>query len=124
MSVRGVRVRGLDLATLRAAWWASSSLRSTRRALRTRRIPDVVVSRPPPLPAHAGRGVDAVLRRAHSTCLERALVLQRWLAEHGTQKDVVIGVTGASDFGAHAWLDGERVDERFRELTRLAPPRS
>jgi Transglutaminase-like superfamily len=86
-------------------------------------VAEIVVRRPPPLPPHAGRGVDAVLRRVPSTCLERALVLQRWLAEHGTQKDVVIGVTGASDFGAHAWLDGERVDARFRELTRLAPPR-
>lgn len=122
--MRGFRVRGVDLATLRAAWWTSSSLRSTRRALRKRRIADIVVRRPPSLPLHAGRGVDAVLRRVPSTCLERALVLQRWLAEHGTRKDVVVGVTGRSDFRAHAWLDGEPVDERFRELTRLAPPSS
>ena len=90
--------------------------------MRTRPITDIVVSRPPQLPAHAGRGVNAVLRRAPSTCLERALVLQRWLAEHGTDKDVVVGVTGRQDFRAHAWIDGEEVDEEFQELTRLTPP--
>lgn len=90
--------------------------------MRGRPIADVVVRRPPRLPAHAGRGVNAVLRRAPSTCLERALVLQRWLADHGTDKDVVVGVTGRDDFRAHAWLEGEAVDEQFQELTRLRPP--
>jgi hypothetical protein len=115
-------IRRLDLATLRAAWWTQGALRRTRRTLRTRPIGDVVVGRPPPLPAHAGRGVYAVLRRVPATCLERALVLQRWLSEQGSAKDVVIGVTGAQDFRAHAWLDGETVDEQFQELTRLRPP--
>jgi hypothetical protein len=115
-------LRQLDTATLRAAWWTLVSVRSTRKALRTRPVGDVVVARPPRLPAHAGRGVHAVLKRVPNTCLERALVLQRWLAEHGTDRDVVVGVTGRSDFRAHAWLDGERVDADFQELTRLGPP--
>lgn len=115
-------LRRLDAATLRAAWWTLVSVRATRRALRNRPVGDIVVAPPPRLPAHAGRGVHAVLKRVPNTCLERALVLQRWLAEHGTDRDVVVGVTGRSDFRAHAWLDGERVDAEFQELTRLGPP--
>jgi len=115
-------LRRLDLATLRAAWWTVNALRTTRRTLRTRPVAEIVVARPPRLPAHASRGVNAVLRRTPNTCLERALVLQRWLVEHGTEKDVVVGVTGRNDFRAHAWLDGEAVDEQFQELTRLRPP--
>ena len=116
------RIGRLDVPTVRAAWWAITALHSTRRKLRTRPVADVDVTRPPHLPDHAGRGVDAVLRRTSSTCLERALVLQRWLAEHGTTKDVVVGVTALKDFRAHAWLEGEPVDERFQELMRLKPP--
>jgi hypothetical protein len=48
----------------------------------------------------------AVIRRKPNTCLERALVLQRWEAAHGAPCDVVIGVPGrGSDFVAHAWLE-------------------
>ena len=112
----------LDLATLRAAWWTFASLRATRKALRTRSIGAIVVDRPPELPAHASRGVHAVLRRTSSTCLERALVLQRWLAAQGVEKDVIVGVTGRDNFRAHAWLEGESVDGRFQELTRFGPP--
>lgn len=115
-------IRRLDLATLRAAWWTFASLRSTRKALRSRPIGDIVVGRPPRLPAHASRGVHAVLKRVPNTCLERALVLQRWLAEQGVERDVVVGVTGRQDFRAHAWLEGETVDPQFQELTRLRSP--
>ena len=115
-------IRTLDVATLRAAWWTINALRTTRRLLRTRPIGEIVVSRPPRLPAHASRGVNAVLKRTSSTCLERALVLQRWLAEQGTHKDVVVGVTGREDFRAHAWVEGESVEAEFQELTRLGPP--
>ena len=53
---------------------------------------------------------------------ERALVLQRWLSEHGIDKDVVVGVARSPDFRAHAWLEGETVDEQFQELMRLPAP--
>ena len=33
-------------------------------------------------------------RRQRPSCLERSLVLQRWLASQGTSRDLVIGVTG------------------------------
>lgn len=61
-----------------------------------------------------------MLRRTSPTCLERALVLQRWLAEQGSPRDVVIGVTAPSDgFAAHAWLEGEEHGHDYTELTRL-----
>lgn len=66
----------------------------------------------------------ALLRRRSHTCLERALLLQRWEAAQGRAVDVVIGVKGSSaDFKAHAWLDGEsdNDDGSFRELMRVPP---
>jgi hypothetical protein len=110
----------LDPATLRAAWWTARSLRRARRQLRRRPFTEVTVPAPPSLPDRAGRGVHAVLRRASGTCLERALVLQCWLAAHGSSRDVVIGVTSpAGDFVAHAWLEGEDDARGYAELTRL-----
>jgi len=114
------RVRRLNLPMLRAAWWTWRSLRVTRRRLRESVLPEVVVDSPPRLPAHASAGVFAVLRRQPNTCLERALVLQKWLEAQGQDRDVVIGVTAAGKgFHAHAWLDGEPAPSSFRELTRL-----
>jgi transglutaminase superfamily protein len=107
--------------TLRAAWWTARSLRRARRDLQRRPYTEVRISAPPPLPAQAARGVTAVLRRTSPTCLERALVLQRWLASHGSARDVVIGVTSSADgFAAHAWLDGEEHGGEYAELTRLS----
>jgi Transglutaminase-like superfamily len=63
-----------------------------------------------------------VLRRRPHTCLERALVLQRWEATQGRAVEVIIGVRGSSaEFAAHAWLEGEsdNDDGSFRELMRL-----
>ena len=109
----------VDLPTLRAAWWTVRALRQTRRNLRRRPFQEVAVKAPPELAASAGRGVDAILRRQDPTCLERALVLQSWLAAHGEPTDVVIGVTGMEGgFSAHAWLDGESPGG-FEELTRV-----
>lgn len=112
----------LGLATLRAAWWARWSLRSARRQLGGRALHAVRLADPPPLPASAGRGVLAVLRRADPSCLERSLVLQRWLAAHGDRRTVVVGVSAPRGFRAHAWLDGEPMpDPGFSEILRLAP---
>ena len=48
------------------------------------------------------------LARLKPTCLERALVLEAWLAAEGTLRDVVIGVLpdGMKSAPAHAWVDG------------------
>jgi len=109
-----------DLSTVRAAWWAWRALQRARRDLRRVAFNRVAVKAPPVLPEDATRGVLAVVRRTPNTCLERALVLQKWLAAYGQNRDVVIGVTGHGEpFEAHAWLEGERVSVRYRELTRV-----
>jgi hypothetical protein len=83
-------------------------------------VADVRVPPPPSLPEGAARGVFAVLRRTSPTCLERALVLQRWQAAHGASRDVVIGVTApAAGFAAHAWLEGDEDGREYAELARL-----
>ncbi len=120
-----MRTRRLpNAASLRAAWWAWQALHSARALLRSGRLSDVRLPGPPPLPASAIAGVEAVLRRRPHTCLEAALLRQRWLVAHGVQREIVIGVTSpAAGFAAHAWLDGEMDARaaRFQELTRLAP---
>ena len=109
-------------ARLRAAWWALRALRRTRRVLPEAGLETAgSLPRPPMLPAHAARGVMAVLRRRQDTCLERALVLQAWHAAQGHPRDLVIGISASrSGFKAHAWVDGERppADETFTELHR------
>ena len=117
--------RRLDVPTLRAAAWAALALRRTRRELARNGLDAARVSPPPSLPAHARRGVLAVIRRRPSTCLERALVLQRWEAAHGGPSDVVIGVPGPSgDFVAHAWLESmpDGLAAGYHELVRIPAP--
>jgi hypothetical protein len=111
-------------SSLRAAVWALMALRRTGRDLAAHGLEGARVTPPPRLPASARVGVLAVVRRRPSTCLERALVLQRWQADHGAPGDVVIGVVGPSNgFHAHAWL--ETMDAKpgaFEELLRLPAP--
>ena len=115
----------MDLPTLRAAVWAWRALRRAERDLARHGLEGARVAPPPRLPASAGRGVVAVLRRRPNTCLERALVLQRWEAAHGAGSDVVIGVPApGQEFVAHAWLesmpDGQAGD--YHELMRIPAP--
>jgi hypothetical protein len=111
-----------DIATLRAAVWTYRALRQVRSGLKKDGLSFEGAPEPPALPASAARGVDAVLRRQPNTCLERAIVLQRWHQAQGNPRDVVIAVRGAPrDFAAHAWLDGEpdRLAPAYAELMRL-----
>lgn len=107
---------------LRAAWWTYRCLRDTRRRLAAGHTEVRVI--PPVLPIAAGRGVEAVLRRSSPTCLEAALVRQRWLSAQGIRRDVVIGVTAPIEgFKAHAWLEDPgtpAVQPHWHELTRLS----
>lgn len=52
------------------------------------------------------------------------MVLQRWHAELGEPRDVVIAVRGpVEEFRAHAWLDGEADAARgYEELLRVPAP--
>jgi hypothetical protein len=109
------------IRTLRAAWWTHRALRRARAGLRDGALRSVPLPAPPRLGGHE-RGVRFVLRRGEPSCLERSLVLQRWLVAQGDPRDVVIGTTGATGFEAHAWLDGDESGvERFTEITRLPP---
>ena len=118
--MRRIRNRiGLVRHTLRAAWWTVCALASLRKQFGRVPLHEIRVAAPPPLTPRAGRGVDAVLRLYSSTCLQRALVAQRWLKSRGIDRDVVVGVTGSKQFRAHAWVDGETPPVEFRELTRL-----
>ena len=60
-------------------------------------------------------------RGVEPTCLERALVLQRWYLAQGRRKAVLVGVTApSSGFKAHAWLEGEQASAgEFTELLRF-----
>jgi len=112
-----------DLPTLRAAWWTVRALRHVRRGLADESFRAPRLPAPPAVPADAARGVAAVLRRRPASCLERALVVQRWDAAHGRPRDVGIVVTGPADFSAHAWLDGDPEEAGpFTELVRLPVP--
>jgi len=108
---------------LRAAWWAVFALRKLRGDISEQGL-ETQVTRPPELAFDGLRGVEAVLRRRHATCLERSLIIQRWLIAHGSSHEVLIGVNGGADrIEAHAWID--RYDpapqgEGFLVLTRVA----
>ena len=120
-----------DLGAWRGVVWAGLAVRQTRRQLQERSISELSVDPPTGLPPTADAGVHAVLRRLPSTCLERAVVLQRWRTAQGDPREIVIGVMRDADdhFKAHAWVDGEgdTLAPAFQELLRVAPqplPRS
>jgi hypothetical protein len=105
--------------------WATRALRLAKRDLSRHGLEGARVVAPPTLAAHARRGVLAVIRRRPSTCLERALVLQRWEAAHGAGADVVIGVPGrGGEFVAHAWLETmpDALAPGYHELLRIPAP--
>jgi len=102
--------------------WADEALRYLRRTLPARGIDTEI-----PAPPRARQRLSAVIARwlewRGATCLERSLILQRWLLEAGRPHDLLIGVRRLGDAViAHAWLDHE--DPRgYTELVRLAPSR-
>ncbi len=112
-----------DPAAWRGALWARRAVISTRRQLKSGGgLRDLDVEPPYRLPAAAESGVRAVLRRQPSTCLERAVVLQRWLLAQGDRRAIVIGVRrGEDEFRAHAWVEGEhdQLAPVFEELLRV-----
>jgi len=106
------------------ALWATLAARRVRRELRSKGI-QARAPRPPRLGRRAGLGVTGALSRLSPTCLERALVLQAWLASQGIMRDVVIGVPpeGMKLQPAHAWVDGTDTvsPAHYLELHRLPP---
>lgn len=111
---------GRRVAVARGALWAARACLAAHRGLTRVPLDQVELPRVPGLPRSAGRGVQAVLRRTGATCLERALVRQRWLASQGSPRHLVIGVSRQPPFAAHAWLEGDPAAawEGYEELSR------
>ncbi len=65
-----------------------------------------------------------MLRSVRASCLEKAVLLQRFDAATGKARAVIIGVTAPGrGFRAHAWLEGERqTDTAFHEIVRHRTP--
>jgi hypothetical protein len=64
----------------------------------------------PAAPTTLAWAVRATARRVpQASCLTQALALESWLAEHGVDTDVRIGVARRADgsFEAHAWVEHE-----------------
>lgn len=109
-------------AELLAARWTVRALRTVRRELAGGALQGIELPPPTRQALPGRRGVRAVLWVRRASCLEGALVRQRFSAASGDVRDVVIGVGRPSErFGAHAWLDGERDAEMagMHELTRV-----
>ncbi len=110
--------RSLHPSKLRAAWWAYAALRDLRRQLRENSDIRTVAVRN--LPNRAAVERSRLRTGETAPCLERSLVVQRWLAAHGVQCEIVIGVGGSSsDFRAHAWLDCDPDGAGYGEILRL-----
>jgi hypothetical protein len=108
------------------AVWAWRALRSLRRDLKVVGLEAKVAAPPRSVVSRAGdKGVRAVLTVGRATCLERALIVQRLLAQAGRPHEVAIGVNGSEQsFEAHAWVVGHDAPEeqaKYTVLTRLAP---
>lgn len=116
----------LTPANLRAAWWALRMARRTRRLLASDGVEAALGPPPPPrLPATAIRGVRGGLRRRGESCLVKSIVIQSWDAAHGHRRDLIIGVTTPSEFGAHAWLEGDAAmtaSTPYQEILRRELP--
>jgi Transglutaminase-like superfamily len=65
--------------------------------------------------------VVARLSMQHATCLERSLIMQRWLMANGQPHDLLIGVRSPRETTiAHAWLDHE--DSMSHHVLIRLPP--
>lgn len=102
--------------------WSCAAVGTVRAVLRRDGGVRAPVPPPPMVPPRAVRGVRWGLALRRATCLERSLVMQRWLVAHGIERDVLIGV--AKDGGrtlAHAWIAGQEAlnDREYVEMTRV-----
>jgi hypothetical protein len=116
------RMASSPWASARVAAWSWAEGRRLNRALHDVGIDAVDgVGRAPDVAARHRPVVAGVMRVTGATCLVRSAMLQRWDADHGVSRPLVIGVArDESVVTAHAWLEGER-HARFEELVRRPP---
>jgi hypothetical protein len=106
------------------ARWTLSALRIVRDRLTENGL-DAASAPPAPVVGATGeKTLRVVLCLSRETCLVKSLVRQSWYLVHGDERDLVIGITVPDeDFEAHAWLEGDDVEETdgFTELVRRRP---
>jgi Transglutaminase-like superfamily len=102
--------------------WLDTGLVDVRRGLATEGISAGSRLSDPPYAAPWLTGlITARLAMLHATCLERSLIMQRWLMAIGRPRDVLIGVKSPRETTiAHAWLDHE--DSRGHHVLMRLPP--
>jgi len=102
--------------------WTGQALTMVRCQLASGGLEQVEL--PGPGPAFMARDVEATLDGTSASCLERALVRQRFYAAHGWPRDLVIGVSPpGQNFHAHAWLAGDfRAEDALPEILRRPAP--
>ena len=109
------------LVSVQAYRWAHAELDDVKLRLKTEGV-TTRVTPPVGLAPRGYRGMRRALSQVSPTCLERALVLQAWIASYTDAPDVVIGVRrGETEIEAHAWVEGDdsAFDPSYGELTRL-----
>lgn len=89
--------------------WVDQSLRQLRPGLRSEGLTAYRVLTDPPNPVPWLTPLLKVrLVMLGATCLERSLILQRWMLSIGRSHDVLIGAKSPQETTvAHAWLDHE-----------------
>lgn len=118
-------MRSADRDSLRVAGWSWRAHRSGREQLRADDGLRTLQLPPPPFVRPGDRAAaQLVLRARKATCLEKAVVLQRFDAAAGRPRAVVVGVSSPlTGFRAHAWLDGDRQsDAALQEIHRRETP--
>lgn len=122
---------GMILPLVRPLWgrfrpavfaWLDAALVDVRTGLRTEGIDARSRLSDPPYATHWLTSlVAARLAMQRATCLERSLIMQRWLMATGRPHDVLIGVKSPRETTiAHAWLDHE--DARGHHILMRLPP--
>jgi hypothetical protein len=117
-------VSGIVRDRIATARWTLSALRAVRSRLTEQGLDAASAPPAPVVRAAAEKTMLHMLRLSRETCLVKSLVRQSWYMAHGDERDLVIGITvPAEDFEAHAWLEGDDVDEvdGFTELVRRRP---
>ncbi len=104
----------------RTLLWSVRMVGRVRKQLPQRPFSEVVLSTPPALDVRSRSAMNAGLRLRRASCLERALLRQRFDAANGVQRTLIIAVTSPADgFRAHSWLEGDRQqDTSMREIVR------
>ncbi|MEA2901783.1 MAG: hypothetical protein QOH36_1670 [Actinomycetota bacterium] len=113
------------VASARVVAWVWTQARRLRTSLHVDGIDAIDAIDPSPAVAARHRAtVAGACKLTGATCLVRSALLQRWDADHGVNRPLVVGVARDPEAGvsAHAWLEGERHAD-FEELLRRPPPK-